>query len=115
MATNDREPRNPFYVLLILVGFAFVITALAYAVVPVLEQKAREAGDPPPPSPLRDSLRNDGWIWLLVQAALIGVLSLASMGYDRRLRTLKERREQAKIAIGSANSPENPQPPPSNS
>jgi len=110
MAGNDREPRNPFYILLIVVGFAFVVTALAYAVVPILEQKAREAGNPPPPSPLRDSLRSDGWIWLLVQAALIAVLSLASMGYDRWQRTLKERREQAKIAT-SDSAAAKPQPP----
>src|SRR5579871_6340922 len=115
MAGNDREPRNPFYILLIIAGFAFVITALAYAVVPVLEQKAREAGSPAPPSPLRDSLRNDGWIWLLAQAVLIAILSLASMGYDRRLRTLKERRDQAKIAADSANESESAQPPPSTS
>src|SRR5579871_412410 len=112
MAGNDREPRNPFYILLIIAGFAFVMTALAYALVPVLEQKAREAGSPPPPSPLRDSLRNDGWIWLLAEAAIIAVLSLASMGYDRWLRTLKERRERETIATNnSTGNTESPQPP----
>jgi uncharacterized membrane protein len=116
MADNDREPRNPFYILLIAVGFAFVITALAYAVVPVLEQKAREAGSPPPPSPLRDSLRSDGWIWLLVEAGLVAVLSLASMGYDRWLRTLKKRPGQEKIATGEPlDAVGNPQPPSSSS
>jgi hypothetical protein len=97
MAASNPEPRNPFYIVLIVVGFTFVITAFAYAVVPVLEQKAREAGTAPPPSPIRDSLRKDGWIWLLVEAAAIVVLSLASMGYDRVLRSLKERREEGKI------------------
>ena len=38
------EPRNPFYILLLLISVTFVMTALAYAVVPVLEQKAKEAG-----------------------------------------------------------------------
>src|SRR6202044_591305 len=42
---NDTEPRNPFYLLLLAVSFLFVITALAYAVVPTLEDKAKQAGE----------------------------------------------------------------------
>ena len=41
---SSREPRNPFYLLLLVVGMVFVLTVLAYALVPVLEQKARDAG-----------------------------------------------------------------------
>jgi hypothetical protein len=81
--TPKAELRNPFYILLIVVGFAFVLTALAYAVVPVLEQKAREAGNAPPPSPFRESLREDGWLWLLYQGGAIIVLAALSMGLDR--------------------------------
>ena len=60
------EPKNPFYLLLLLAGLAFTVTALAYAVVPTLEQKAIDAGQPPP-SPFRDALRADGWKWLLAE------------------------------------------------
>ena len=49
------EPRNPFYLLLLIASCVFIVTALAYAVVPVLEQKARDMGQDPPPSPFRDS------------------------------------------------------------
>jgi|GEM_PF-3224970 uncharacterized membrane protein len=77
------EPRNPFYVLLVVVSLLFVVTALAYALVPALEQKAADAGSPPPPSPIRDSLRSDGWLWLLCEGAAIVVLALLSMGLDR--------------------------------
>src|ERR1700746_2343497 len=92
MTAPKAEPRNPFYILLILVSLAFVLTALAYAVVPVLEQKAAEAGEKPPPSPLRDSLRQDGWLWLLYQGAAIIVLAILSMALDRwrRWRTPPE-------------------------
>lgn len=90
MAEPKRDPWNPFYILLVLVSLAFVITALAYAVVPVLEEKAREAGSPPPPSPFRDALRSDGWLWLLYEGAAIIVLGLLSMGYDRLLRALQK-------------------------
>jgi hypothetical protein len=82
-AGPPREPRNWFYLLLNLASLLFVLTALAYALVPVLEQKATEAGNPPPPSEFRAALRRDGWLWLLVEVAAVAVLALASMGLDR--------------------------------
>ena len=90
------EPRNPLYLLLLVAGVVFVLTALAYAVVPVLEQKAADAGQAPPPSPFRDALRADGWKWLLVELAVVAVLSIASMVWDR-LRSLQKERAEAKI------------------
>jgi hypothetical protein len=83
MSTAPAEPRNWFYPLLNLACVAFVVTALAYALVPVLEQKAADAGRPPPPSPVRDALRQDGWLWLLTEAGIVTALALASMGLDR--------------------------------
>jgi hypothetical protein len=91
---TPAEPRNPFYLLLLIVSFAFIITALAYAVVPVLEEKAMDAGTIPPPSVLRDALRQDGWKWLLIEVAAMVVVGLASMGLDRLRRAQKERAEQ---------------------
>ncbi|HZU36626.1 MAG TPA: hypothetical protein VFA18_11985, partial [Gemmataceae bacterium] len=64
---SNSEPRNPLYLLLLLASVLFVITALAYAIVPVLEQKALAAGEPPPPSAFRAALRTDGWRWLLYE------------------------------------------------
>ncbi len=60
--TSPSEPRNPLYILLLIAGVVFAVTALAVAVVPVLEEKVLEAGQAPPPSPFRDALRTDGWI-----------------------------------------------------
>ena len=88
---QSSEPRNPFYLLLLVISLAFVLTALAYAVVPVLEQKAREAGEEPPPSPFRDALREDGWKWLLYEVAAMIVAGLLSMGLDRWRRYRQER------------------------
>ena len=87
---QPAEPRNPFYILLLLISLAFVLTALAYAVVPVLEQKAREAGEMPPPSPFRDSLREDGWQWLLYEVGAMVIAGLLSMGLDRWRRYKSE-------------------------
>ena len=87
----SSEARNPCYVLLLIVSCLFVLTALATAVVPVLEQKAAEAGQAPPPSAFRDAVRRDGWRWLAGQAAAIAVLGLASMLLDRWRRLQSER------------------------
>ena len=96
MATGQHEPRNPFYFLLMAACIVFVATSLAYVVVPWLEDKAAEAGQPAPRSVWRESLREDGWIWLFSEAGAIGVLSICAMGLDR-LRTLRKARPEATI------------------
>jgi hypothetical protein len=102
--SSSAEPRNPLYLLLLLASLAFVVTALAYALIPVLEQKAAEAGNPAPPSPFRDALREHGSTWLLIELAAMVVLGLLSMALDR-LRALKKER-----AAGTM--PPSPQPEP---
>lgn len=88
--TTPTEPRNPLYLLLLLVSLLFVLTALGYAVLPVLEDKARQAGEVVPTSAFREALRRDGWKWLLVELGGMIVLGLASMWLDgRRLRRLQ--------------------------
>ncbi len=102
--TSQREPHNPFYLLLLLASLLFVLTALAYALVPVLEEKARAAGAIPPPSPFRDALRNNGWRWLLYEVAAMIVLGLASMGLDC-LRRLQKERSEKKIPPANDSAP----------
>ena len=101
---STTEPRNPFYLLLLAASLLFVMTALAYGVVPVLEEKAAEAGSPPPPSAFRDALRADGWKWLLVEVAAMAVLALLSMGLDR-LRSLQKERAAGTIPPGPGDGP----------
>lgn len=98
---EPREPRNPFYWLLLGIGLVFVLTVLAYAFVPVLEEKARDAGTPPPPSPFRDELRNHGWKYVLAEVALLVVAGLLSMGLDRYRRWRAERSQPAQPAPNS--------------
>jgi hypothetical protein len=85
------EPRNPFYLLLLIASLLFVATALAYAIVPTLEERAVEAGQAPPQSAFRDSLRTDGWLWLLIELGAMVVFGALSMVLDR-LRSLKKER-----------------------
>jgi hypothetical protein len=96
--SQQPEPRNPFNALLLITSLVFVLTALAYAVVPVLEEKAKEAGQMPPPSPFRDGLRADGGQWLLIQVAAMVIFAVLSMGLDR-LRRLKKERAEATITF----------------
>jgi hypothetical protein len=90
---RDSEPHNPFYLLLLLASVLFAATALAYALVPSLEEKAVEAGQVPPQSAFRDALRTDGWKWLLYEVGAMILFGVLSMGLDR-LRSLKKEREQ---------------------
>jgi hypothetical protein len=101
---SQHEPRNPFYLLLLLASVLFVTTALAYAVIPFLEVKAAEAGQPAPPSPFRDTLREDGWLWLLYEVAAMVLFGLLSMGLDR-LRSLQKERSEGTISQGKNDSP----------
>jgi hypothetical protein len=93
----EKEPYNPFYLLLMVSGLLFTLTALAYAIIPVLEEKATNAGSPPPPDAFRDALRADGWQWLLWQLPALILFGLLGMGLDR-LRRLQKERAEAKIA-----------------
>jgi hypothetical protein len=92
MSSPQREPRNPFYLLLLGASVLFVVTALAWALVPTLEEKARAAGQVVPPSPFRDALREYGAICLLALVAAMIALGLLSMGLDRRRRLQNERK-----------------------
>jgi hypothetical protein len=91
---SSSEPRNPFYLLLLLASLLFVATALAYALVPSLEENAIEAGQVPPQSAFRDALRTDGWQWLLYEVGAMILFGVLSMGLDR-LRSLKKERARS--------------------
>jgi hypothetical protein len=94
---NPPEPRNPFYTLLLLASLLFLITALAWAIVPTLAEKARAAGRPLPQSELLDLLNDNAGTWLLYEVAAMIVFGLLSMGLDR-LRRLQKERSEATIA-----------------
>jgi hypothetical protein len=97
---SRSEPHNPFYLLLLLASLLFVVTAFAYGVLPVLEQKAADAGSPPRPSAFRSAMHADGWKWLLYELAAMIILGVLSMGLDR-LRSLKKERQARTIHSSS--------------
>src|SRR5581483_1789362 len=100
---TKSELHNPLYLLLLLASLLFVLTALAVAVVPVLEDKAVQAGGEVPQSAFRDAIRSDGWKWLLYEVAVMIVLGLGSMAVDRhRLRRLKNAEEGGRMPVQTA-------------
>ncbi|MEX2112319.1 MAG: hypothetical protein WD845_03995 [Pirellulales bacterium] len=79
---KSREPVNPFYVLLVLLGIVFLVTACAYGVMayraisPVAAQQAE-------PHPLTEFLDEHGVKLLGGELALLALASFAAMGLDR--------------------------------
>jgi len=88
---SQTEPRNPFYILLLLVGLLFVITLLAVVLVPILMEKAEQAGGDVPKEGFHQIIKRDGIWWVVYEMAALVVLSVLSMGLDR-LRTLQKER-----------------------
>lgn len=106
---SSPEPRNPFYVLLLLASVLFVVTALGVALVPMLMEKAEQAGGEVPAEGFHQTLKRDGIWWLVYQVAAIAVLAVLSMALDR-LRSLKKERASGTIppTQGDASSPSPP-------
>ena len=103
---TTAEPRNPLYLLLLLASLLFVVTALAYAVVPGSNRRPPMPGSRRRPRSSATPCASDGWRWLLYEVGAVVVLSVASMAVDR-LRTLQKQR--ADVTIPPANE-EKPSP-----
>ena len=101
---SKPEPRNPFYLLLLLVGLLFVVTLLAVLMVPILMDKAEEAGADVPKEGFHQLIKRDGIWWVVYEVGALVVLSLLSMGLDR-LRSLKKERAAKTISPDEPASP----------
>ena len=81
--SSDRKPFNPFYVMLVLVGVAFTVTACAYGVMTVRDLRATA---PTPPDaagePLMALLREYGFTLLMVEIGLLAASSVGAMATD---------------------------------
>ena len=97
---KTKEPVNPFYVLLVIVGASFAITASAYGMM------AYRAVTPGPASTISSSghqmmafLDQYGMQIMLVELVLLAVFSFAAMGIDRYW-SLKQENSRKKRAEG---------------
>lgn len=90
---SKRKSTNPFYVLLVLAGTVFLVTALAYGVMTVrLSRPGGRSADSNPA--LMQLMRERGGTILLVELAALGVLTVAAIGTD----DFWQRRAQRKVA-----------------
>jgi hypothetical protein len=78
---SDKKPVNPFYVLLVILGIIFGITACAYGVMTV-NMSTAEGIATHASVPVMQFLSKHGLTVLLVELALLGVACFAAMGTD---------------------------------
>jgi hypothetical protein len=78
----SSEVRNPFYFILLAVSMLFVATALAYGILPQIEDNAASIGQRVSISPFRAALRRDGAQWLLYEVAAIAMTTIMCLGVD---------------------------------
>jgi hypothetical protein len=78
---SDKKPVNPFYVLLVILGIIFGITACAYGVMTV-KMSTVEGIAMASDVPVMKFLNDHGLTVLLVELALLGVACFAAMGTD---------------------------------
>jgi hypothetical protein len=93
---SQMKPVNPFYIALLPVGVAFVVTACAYGVMMVQALSPRAAA-PSGPIGLMD---RHGLAILAAELALLGVLTVAAIASDdfwtRRFEAAQRRNHQRK-------------------
>ena len=83
MKRKEARRTNPFYVLLVLVGCTFVVTACAYGVMAFSDVAVSNSGEQLSPHSLNALLDRHGMVALLTQVVLLGVFSVAAMGTDQ--------------------------------
>lgn len=119
---KPREPANPFYVLVVIVGVAFLITAFAYGTMAWrATQPRRQAARPseaqdaerhgrerqgPEQHPLLVFLDHHGITVLAAELVVLGVATVAAMGLDqRRSRRADSRCERGPRILQSEEEP----------
>ena len=90
---KTKEPFNPFYVLLVLLGVVFLLTACAYSVMAFLANNPRAAGELGD-HVLTDFLDRHGVELMAWELGLLAVASCAAMGLDR-FRSMRRQRDAA--------------------
>jgi hypothetical protein len=74
-----RQLRNPFYVLLMVVGVVFTITMCAYAVMTV---RLGQSAEPPPTEGLMWLLSEHGLAIIVVELAVLGLATVLAISTD---------------------------------
>ena len=88
---SKKKPTNPFYVLLLLAGSAFAITACAYGVMTVRQLSAgrsarwREPVEAPPSQGFDTLVDRYGHTALAIELVLLGIGTVGAIAFDQYL------------------------------
>jgi predicted PurR-regulated permease PerM len=100
---KSRKSANPFYVLLVLVGITFVVTATAFC---VMTSRALAAGGVASAEhPLMAWMDKHGMTAMLVELALLGVFTIGAIGTDQFWQRRAATRHKAATAGRAKNIP----------
>jgi hypothetical protein len=108
------KPTNPFYVLLVLAGVAFAVTACAYGVMAFTE--LRSPGAPSAePHPLLVFMDKNGVKLMLAEVAVLALATFGAMGLDsywtnQELAATASQRRDAESAKSERPDSERPNP-----
>jgi hypothetical protein len=87
---RSKKSANPFYVLLVIAGVSFAVTAMAYGVMAFRAARPREANSQSAATsvttadehPLMKWMSRHGEVTLLTELALLAVCTFAAIGTD---------------------------------
>ncbi len=80
---SSKQPINPFYVLCVVAGVAFTVTACAYGLLMVRANRGLDLmSGPPEEHPLMSFLNRRGMVILGVEVAVLAAVSVAAIMLD---------------------------------
>lgn len=88
---TKKKPTNPFYVLLLLAGVAFAVTACAYGVMTVRQLQAGRMARRMPVDDIETSasfnqvVDEHGLTAMIAELVLLGIGTFGAIAYDQRL------------------------------
>ncbi|MEZ6110715.1 MAG: hypothetical protein R3C99_06850 [Pirellulaceae bacterium] len=96
--SKSKEPFNPFYAVLIVVGTVFAITACAYGMMAVVKlEPAADGGSPT--GGLIGFMDRHGVTVLMVELGLLAVATFAAIGTDDYWTRRAQRREAERASL----------------
>ena len=103
MGKKNKKPFNPFYVLLILVGIAFCITACAYGVMTVRGlHGANAAGAMTSEThPMMSWLDEHGFRLMMIEIGVLAVFTFSAIGTDEYWTNQERKKSQQSTAEGT--------------
>ena len=99
---RQKKGINPFYMLLLLAGCAFAITACAYGVMTVRQLHRSRAAELPTVDPFSETLDQLGPTVMVVELLLLAVGTIGAIALDQYKTTKPSQPNSSRDAVDSA-------------